>query len=434
MAGVIATPGADAELLINASGISATRIVPSLPAADLAVPAARLALRKRVLANFDWVEAVRRAPGPAEVEIEITSAGLNFRDIMLATGLLDDDVLDDGLAGAVLGFECAGRVLRVGSDVTGLAVGDAVMGFGRESFATHSTADARVFTALPRGLSIEGAATVPVAFLTAWYSLVHLAQIQPGEWVLIHGAAGGVGLAAIQIARLRGARIAVTVSSPDKRALVELFGAEKVYNSRSTAFRDAIKADIGGVDVVLNSLAGEAMKASLKVLKPFGRFVEMGKRDYVLNTAMGLRPFRRNLTYFGVDLDQLLAANLPLANRLMGDLVRHFDSGELLPLPYRAFDWHETGQAFRLMQAANHVGKLIVRPAERPVATRVTIPPFQPGPGVHLVVGGAGGFGFEAAAWLAARGARTIASPRGAAGSSRIWRRGRRRFAPPGRR
>jgi acyl transferase domain-containing protein/NADPH:quinone reductase-like Zn-dependent oxidoreductase/acyl carrier protein len=416
LAGVIATPGADAELLIDRTGIAATRIVPGLPATDLAVPAARLDLRARGLqAKFDWIEAVRRAPGPGEVEIEIAAAGLNFRDVMLATGLLDDDVLDDGLAGAVLGFECVGRVLRVGSDVTGLAVGDAVMGFGRESFATHSTADARVFTAVPGGLSIEAAATIPVAFLTAWYSLVHLAQIQPGEWVLIHGAAGGVGLAAIQIARLRGARVAVTVSSPDKRALVELFGAEKVYNSRSTAFGDAIKADIGGVDVVLNSLAGEAMKASLKVLKPFGRFVEMGKRDYVLNTAMGLRPFRRNLTYFGVDLDQLLAANLPLANRLMGDLVRHFDSGELLPLPHRAFDWHETDKAFQLMQAANHVGKIIIRPAERPVATRITVPAFQLGAGVHLVVGGAGGFGFEAAAWLAARGARTIvvASRRG---------------------
>lgn len=416
LAGVIATPGTDAELLIDRTGIAAPRIVPGLPSTDLAVPAARLDLRARGLqAKFEWIEAVRRAPGPGEVEIEIAAAGLNFRDVMLATGLLDDDVLDDGLAGAVLGFECAGRILRVGSDVTGLAVGDAVMGFGRETFATHTTADARVFTTVPGALSIEAAATVPVAFLTAWYSLVHLAQLQPGEWVLIHGAAGGVGLAAIQVARLRGARVAVTVSSPDKRALVELFGAEKVYNSRSTAFRDAIKADIDGVDVVLNSLAGEAMKASLKVLKPFGRFVELGKRDYVLNTAIGLRPFRRNLTYFGVDLDQLLAANLPLANRLMGDLVRHFDSGELQPLPHRTFDWHETGQAFRLMQAADHVGKLIVRPAEGPVATRVTIPPFQPGPGVHLVVGGAGGFGFEAAAWLAARGARTIviASRRG---------------------
>ena len=417
LAGAIASPSAEAELLIDATGLSAVRLAPWAPATSRPVPAARLSLRgPGVQASFDWRETARREPGPGEVEIEIAASGLNFRDIMLATGLLDDDVLDDGLAGAVFGFECAGRVVRAGSAVTTLAVGDAVMGFGRESFATHSTADARVFTRVPASVSLEAAATIPVAFLTAWYALVHMARIEPGEWVLIHGAAGGVGLAAIQIARLRGARVAATVSSPDKHALAKLFGAEKIYNSRNTAFLDAIRADIGGVDVVLNSLAGEAMQASIKCLKPFGRFVELGKRDYVANTALGLRPFRRNLTYYGVDLDQLLAARLPLANALMADLARHFEDESLLPLPYRAFEWFEADRAFQSMQAAAHVGKLLVRPAARPMATVASDAPFRAGKGVHLVVGGAGGFGFEAAAWLASCGAETIvvASRRGA--------------------
>jgi NADPH:quinone reductase-like Zn-dependent oxidoreductase len=416
LAALIAAPGAEAELLIDAAGLSATRTVAGVGGAGMAVPAVRLKLSaKGALTNFDWVETARRAPEPGEVEIAIAAAGLNFRDVMLANGLLDDDVLDDGMAGAVFGFECAGRVVRVGEGVTHLQPGDCVMGFGRESFASHSTADARVFTKVPDGVSVEAAATIPVAFLTAWYSLVHQAQIQPGEWVLIHGAAGGVGLAAIQIARMRGARVAATVSAPDKRALVTLFGAEKIYNSRSTAFLDAIRAEIGGVDVVLNSLAGEAMQASLKCLKPFGRFVEMGKRDYVLNTAMGLRPFRRNLTYFGVDLDQLLAANLPLANRLMGDLVAHFATGDFAPLPHQAFEWFDVDKAFQLMQGAGHVGKLVVRPAAQPIATSLAPLTFRPGAGAHLVVGASGGFGFEAAAWLAARGAKTIviASRRG---------------------
>jgi acyl transferase domain-containing protein/NADPH:quinone reductase-like Zn-dependent oxidoreductase/acyl carrier protein len=411
LADLIRFPDAEAELAINRTGICAIRAVTGLAAnrAAESVPSVRLELPgKGVLAHFDWVETERREPAAHEVEIEIDASGLNFRDIMLATGLLNDDVLDDGLAGAVFGFECAGRVIRVGADVENLKPGDAVMGFGRQSFASHMTADARIFTPLPDGLAVEAAATVPVAFLTAWYSLVHLAQLQPGEWVLIHGAAGGVGLAAIQIARLRGARIAATVSSPDKRALVELMGAERVYNSRSVAFMDAIHADISGVDVVLNSLAGDAMLASLKCLKPFGRFVELGKRDYVANTSMGLRPFRRNLTYFGVDLDQLLSANLPLAQKLMGDMVAHFETGDFAPLPYRAFDWYEAGEAFQLMQAAGHVGKLIVRSAVQPIATATEQKSFTAGPGVHLVVGGTGGFGFETAAWLAAKGARTV--------------------------
>jgi NADPH:quinone reductase-like Zn-dependent oxidoreductase/acyl carrier protein len=415
-AALIADPPADTELLVTAYGVSAMRMV-AVPAAEAAVPAVRLQPGPQgAMAGFDWVESARRAPGPGEIEIAIDAAGLNFRDVMLASGLLNDDVLDDGLAGAVLGFECAGHVARVGEGVAHLQPGDAVMGCGRESFATYVTADARVFTPVPEGIATEAAASIPVAFLTAWYSLVHLAQLQAGEWVLIHGAAGGVGLAALQIARLRGARVAATVSSPEKRALVAALGAERIYNSRSTAFMDELRADIGGVDVVLNSLAGEAMQASVKCLKPFGRFVELGKRDYVQNTALGLRPFRRNLSYFGVDLDQLLAANLPLVERLLADLAGHFAAGALAPLPTRAFEWHEASRAFQLMQSAGHVGKIIVRPASRPVATRLPHTVFQPGPGVHLVVGGAGGFGFEAVSWLAERGAETIvvASRRGA--------------------
>jgi len=410
---------ADGELAIDEQGVTAVRVLTGLgrDATDVEVPAVRIELRnKGMLSQFDWVEMERRAPGPREVEVAVESSGLNFRDIMLATGLLDDDVLDDGLAGAVFGFECAGRVVAVGSEVTDLAVGDAVTGFGRQSFASHTTADQGVFTKLPDEVPLEAAATIPVAFLTAWYALVHQARLQAGDWVLIHGAAGGVGIAAMQIARLLGARIAATVSTPDKRALAKLYGAERIYNSRSTAFADEIRADLGGVDVVLNSLAGEAMLASVKCLKPFGRFIELGKRDYVLNTAMGLRPFRRNLTYYGVDLDQLLAANLPLAQKLMGELMGHFSSGALSPLPYRSFEWFEAGEAFQLMQAAGHVGKIVVRPSTRPIATKVARDVFKPGPGCHLVVGGAGGFGFETAAWLAEKGAETIvvASRRGA--------------------
>lgn len=415
LAALIAQPGEEAELLVDAAGIAALRMAAS-PQAVAEVEAVRLLPGAQgALAGFDWTQSARRAPGAGEIEIEIAASGLNFRDVMLASGLLDDDVLDDGMAGAVFGFECAGRVLRVGEGIGHLQTGDAVMGFGRESFATHLTADARVFTRVPEGIATEAAATMPVAFLTAWYALVHLAQIQPGEWVLIHGAAGGVGLAAMQIARLRGARIAATVSSPEKRALVEAFGAEKIYNSRSTAFLDEISAQIGGVDVVLNSLAGEAMQAGLKCLKPFGRFIELGKRDYVMNTALALRPFRRNLSYFGVDLDQLLAANLALVERMLAELAGHIGSMALSPLPYRAFDWYDAKRAFQLMQSGGHVGKILVRPAARPVATRLPPVAFRPGTGVHLVVGGAGGFGFEAAAWLAERGAAIIvvASRRG---------------------
>ena len=416
---LLAGDSRETEFLVDETGVCAHRVSRGLAkgnSGSTAAAATRLQMpSKGGLADFVWAPSERVAPNGTEIEIKIAAAGLNFRDVMLAQGLLNDDVLDDGLAGAVLGFECSGTITRIGPKVTGFAVGDHVMGFARSSFASHATADMRVFSKIPDGMAAEAAATIPVAFLTAYYSLVHLAQLKRGEWVLIHGAAGGVGLAAMQIARARGARIVATVGSPDKRALVDLMGAEKIYDSRSLGFAEQIKREIGGVDVVLNSISGEGMLASVKCVKPFGRFIELGKRDYVANTSLGLRPFRRNLTYFGVDLDQLLAANPKLSGKLMQTLTREFANGVLVPLPYRAFEATEVSAAFRLMQASGHVSKILIRPPSFPVAVATTSDGFEPGAGAHLVVGGTSGFGFETALWLAAKGAKTIvlASRRG---------------------
>ncbi|GGF80252.1 type I polyketide synthase [Azorhizobium oxalatiphilum] len=421
LAALLVGPGVERETVLDARGAQVTRVLKGVPAMPGAAdPEAALTLefpRRGALDHFAWAKKVRTAPGKGDVEIEVLAAGLNFRDVMLAMGLLDDDVLDDGMAGAVFGFECAGRVTRVGEKVTDLAVGDVVVGFAKNAFSTHVTAPRRVFMPLPAGTTPDSAASIPVAFLTAWYGLVELAKLKRGESVLIHGAAGGVGLAAIQIAKARGAKVIATVSTADKRALVSLMGADAIYDSRSLAFADTIRHSHGGVDVVLNSLSGEAMRASFKCLKPFGRFVELGKRDYVANTELGLRPFRRNLTYFGVDLDQLLAHDPRLVAKGLKDLAAGFDKGVYTALPCRTFGADGIGEAFRLMQSAAHVGKIVVRP---PAAGDIRLPRvaadgFVP-EGVQLVVGGAGGFGLETALWLAAKGARTIvvASRRGA--------------------
>ena len=405
-------PSTEHELLINSAGLWAHRVQrgpdPDKDRSQLAEAALLELPTKGALSQFIWSGTQRKAPGPHEVEVEVVASGLNFRDVMMSMGLLDDDVLDAGLAGAVLGFECAGRVVRVGELVSDLQPGARVMGFAAKAFATHVTADRRVFVPVPARLPLEAAATVPVAFLTAWYSLLEVARLKRGEWVLIHGAAGGVGLAAMQIARWKGAKIVATVGSPDKRALVQMFGADKIFDSRSLSFAEDIKREIGAVDVVLNSLYGEAMLASIKCLKPFGRFVELGKRDYVENTFMGLRAFRRNLSYFGVDVDQLLAANPALTEALMRDLERAFEDGHLTPLPYRIFDAEDVPSAFRLMQSAGHVGKILVKPPSQPLPLPRSEQKFKPGSGVHLIVGGTSGFGFETAAWLAEQGAKTI--------------------------
>ena len=405
---------AETEILL---GLSDTRVVRFETAAVSdrgqlqRVEAARLARGEGSgLDRIHWEPVSRRAPGAAEVEIAVDAVGLNFRDVMFGLGLLPEDILEHGFAGPTLGLECAGRIERLGSAVRGLKPGNRVIAFAKNAFATHVTTPAAVVAPIPNGIEADMAATIPVAFLTAYYGLILCARLKPSEWVLIHGGAGGVGLAAIQIARWRGARVIATAGSPEKRALLAALGAEHVFDSRSGAFVEDIRRVTGeGVAVVLNSLSGEAMERSIGVLGPFGRFVELGKRDYVANTHVGLRPFRRNLSYFGVDLDQLLIDEPATSKLLMRSVMRLFASGDLAPLPYRAFDASETGEAFRLMQASGHIGKLVVRPPRPSDVCVRQRRAFQVAPEkMHVITGGFGGFGLETAKWLAAKGARNL--------------------------
>ncbi len=359
--------------------------------------------------RLSWQANDRVAPGAMEIEVAVEATGVNFRDLMWMLSLLPDDILEDGFSGPTLGLECAGSVLRVGSAVRNLHQGDRVVAFAKSAFATHVTIPARHVMKLPSWLSCEAATTIPVAFLTAYYSLVSLARLKRDEWVLIHGAAGGVGMAAIQIAQSCGARIIATAGSKAKRELLGMLGVGHILDSRSTSFVDGVREITGaGVDVVLNSLSGESMERSVACLRGFGRFIELGKRDYVANTHLGLRPFRKNLSYFGVDIDQLIMGRADIGRKTFAEVMRRFEKGTLTPLPYTVFDATEITEAFHLMQQSAHIGKIIVRP---PQAGTVRKP--EPGFKVdahatHLVTGAFGGFGMETAKWLVNRGARHL--------------------------
>lgn len=411
----LAAPSAEREIIWDEAGRAAPRIEPVAGLADAAADAAFGPEAARVLeivqqGSFDslrWIPKARRAPAPDEVEIEIRAAGLNFRDVMWAQGLLPEEALEDGFAGATLGMECAGVVSRAGA-ASGRRVGEEVIAFGPACFATHATIPARAVAPLPHGTDFDTAAAVATIFITAQYGLVELANLRSDETVLIHGGAGGVGLAAIQIARRIGARIIATAGSPAKRRLLKALGADDVFDSRSLAFADQVMAATGGagVDVVLNSLFGEAMERSLGCLRPFGRFVELGKRDYYANSPLGLRPFRRNLTYFGVDADQLLSARPDIADRLFRDLADGFEAGAFTPPPAQVFEAEEVVDAFRLMQKSGHVGKIVIRPPSLPARSAASAPPI--GEGAWLIVGGTGGFGLETASWLVSKGVRKL--------------------------
>ncbi len=368
------------------------------------------------LRNLRWEVREPRLPAADELDIEVRATGLNFRDVMFALGLLSDEAIENGFSGPTLGFEFSGVVQGKGADVLGdFAPGDRVVGFGPCSFANRLVTNANAVARIPQGMSFEAAATIPSTFFTVYYALHHLARLEPGEKVLIHGAAGGVGIAAIQIAKWCGAEIYATAGSDEKRDFLRLLGVDKVFDSRSLAYADEVLAVTGGrgVDVVLNSLAGEAINRNLRVLKPFGRFLELGKRDFYQNTRIGLRPFRNNISYFGIDADQLMSERPDLTRRLFGQMMELFEQGILHPLPFREFDANQVVEAFRYMQQARQIGKIVVtygNPIEQLVETREQ--PVQQlqlsGEATYLVTGGLGGFGLRTAQWLVDKGARHL--------------------------
>ncbi|HEX8282687.1 MAG TPA: aminotransferase class III-fold pyridoxal phosphate-dependent enzyme [Pyrinomonadaceae bacterium] len=375
------------------------------------------------LDNLSLRTVGRRAPRAGEVEIEIEAAGLNFRDIMKSLGVYP---CTPGTP-LWLGDECAGRVVRCGEGVEGLKVGDDVIAAAPGSFATTTTTSAAYVCPRPRGLSAEEAATIPIAFTTAYHALCNVARLAAGERVLIHAAAGGVGLAAVQIAQWLGAEIFATAGSDEKRDFLKSLGVRHVMDTRSLRFAGQVMELTGGagVDVVLNSLSGEAIASSLSVLGRFGRFVEIGKRDIYEDSKLGLLPFRNNLSFFAIDLELIFKERPDFAARLLREVVQRFDEGVLRPLPLRVFNVAEAVGAFRHMAQRRNIGKVVIslanRPAEQaPESVEVSAgrrvdenrhdsnsearPPFDTD-GAYLITGGLGALGLMLARWMAARGA-----------------------------
>jgi acyl transferase domain-containing protein/NADPH:quinone reductase-like Zn-dependent oxidoreductase/SAM-dependent methyltransferase/acyl carrier protein len=355
-----------------------------------------------------WREARRREPGPGEVEIRIESAGLNFRDVLKALALYPAETDDDLL----LGDECAGRVTAIGSGVEGLVLGDAVVTMAPGCFASRVTVPATAVLRKPARLTFEEAATIPVTFLTAHYALNEVARLRPGESVLVHSGAGGVGMAAIQIARRAGARVFATAGGPEKREILRLMGVDRVMDSRSLAFADEVmEATNGrGVDVVLNALAGKAIGKGLSCMAPFGRFLELGKRDIYQNSRIGLWAFRRNISFHAIDLGRVAREDPSMLRRMFQELMDRFEAGDYHPLPHTIHGASRAVDAFRHVAQGRHVGKLVLsmndpdlrveRTESAPVAFR--------GDATYLITGGLGGFGLVVAKWIIERGGRHL--------------------------
>ena len=332
----------------------------------------------------------RPQPGAGQVAVEVRATGLNFRDVLNALGMMPGEPGPPGL-------ECAGVVTALGEGVRSHAVGDRVVGIAPTAFDDVVVTEAELMVPVPPSLTLAQAAGLPVAFLTAAYGLERLAGLQEGEKVLIHAGAGGVGMAAVQVALARGAEVFATAGSPAKRALLADLGVTGAYDSRSLSFVDDLLAatDGLGVDVALNSLADEFVTATLGTVAKGGRFLEIGKRGILsADEATALRP---DVAYHPYDLADFLNADAADLGRELARMVDLVDGGDLSPLPVRAFPLDRIDDAFRFMAQARHVGKVVIDHHRVDEPVRVD--------GTYLVTGGLGGIGLALARWLADGGA-----------------------------
>ncbi|CQD10506.1 phenolpthiocerol synthesis type-I polyketide synthase PpsC [Mycobacterium lentiflavum] len=350
----------------------------------------------------------RMSPEPDEVEVRVAAAGLNFSDVLKAMGIYP--TLDD--AAPIIGGECAGVVTAVGSDVDSVEVGQRVIAIGPGGFGSHITTLADLCTPIPDTLPDAEAAGFGIAYLTAWHSLVEVGRLAPGERVLIHSATGGVGMAAMAIAKMIGARIYTTAGSDAKRDMLAGLGVEYVGNSRTVDFADEILqiTDGYGVDVILNSLPDEAIQRGVQILAPGGRFIELGKKDVYANATLGLAALTKSASFSVVDLDLNLKLQPARYRAMLSEILRHVADGTLQALPVTAFPLENAPDAFALMASGRHTGKIAVTvPASGSIDAIAATPQRLVSPdGGYIIVGGMGGLGFVVAEWLARHGAGLI--------------------------
>lgn len=318
-----------------------------------------------------------------------------------------------------MGVEVAGIISRLGSEAAaqGFAVGDRVFGFLRGPFASRARIGWQAMAHIPEGMSFEDAASLPIVFGTAYECLVNVAHIQPGQSVLIHAAGGGVGQAAIILAKdYLGAEIYVTCGSQEKRELLMReynLPAERIFNSRNASFAPDILAATGGrgVDMVLNSLAGPLLQASFDVLASFGHMVEIGKRDLEGSSLLDMATFSRVASYTSVDVLRTFRERRSECHRLISEVARLAGQGIVRPVhPVTVYPMSQAATAFRLLQTGKHMGKVVLSTS---ADEQVKVLPREPkaklkADASYLIIGGVGGIGRSAAFWMASHGAKNL--------------------------
>ncbi|MCW2863907.1 MAG: family NAD(P)-dependent oxidoreductase [Actinoallomurus sp.] len=385
------------------------------PAVELPAPRARRQPFRVAIARpgkpdcVDFVPMVRRAPGPGTIEIEISASAVNPTDVLKAVGLFPQ------LSGpaALLGGECAGRVTAVGPDVTAFTRGDRVVACAFGALASHVTVRADHAQRIPDGIDDAVASGVPLVMSMAWHSLADLGRLGPGETVLIHSAADTIGLAAVRVAGVLGARVIATADTDAKRAYLRDLGVADVFDSQDLSWGDGVRAATGGrgVDVVLNSLSGAAIPLGLEVLAPDGRFVETGKQDIMRGRTISLSAFAKGITFAAVDIGGLVMRTPQRFAKTLETIWELVCAGKMEPLPVHRHTFADAATAMWGMAKKDRPGRFVVTDPES--VEWVTPVPMPDGrfraDGTYLITGGLGALGLSLAEFLAANGAGALA-------------------------
>jgi NADPH:quinone reductase-like Zn-dependent oxidoreductase/acyl carrier protein len=351
-----------------------------------------------VIDNLSFKQMPTPTITSSDVLVEVKAVGVNFMNLMSVLGITPGK--KNGFA--TLGIECTGIVQQVGNKINHLKVGDRVMGMAYHSLASHVAVNGNALRKIPEYLSYQEAATIPAVFLTAYYSLVELAKLKSGDKVLIHAATGGVGLAAIQIAKYVGAEVYATAGSNDKRDYLKSLGIQNIYDSRSIEFYEQILNDTHqqGVDIVLNSLTGDAMYKSMQLLKGFGRFIEIGKKDIFENSRIGLDVFKNGLSYHMVDVEKMLFEKPEFLGELLQEIILLIDEHKLHPLEKTIFPLQQVKEAFRYMNASKHIGKVVIDFEHKSDIEIESLAVQFNKNATYLLTGGTGGIGLTFVEWM----------------------------------
>ncbi|XDG09707.1 hypothetical protein ABKA04_009322 [Annulohypoxylon sp. FPYF3050] len=365
------------------------------------------------LQSLTWCEtAVGEVPvEPGMVEIEVMAVGVNFKDVATTMGIVPENEY-------TIGCECAGYIKRIAPGLeTHLKVGDRIAAMRSGTYVNRVQCPHERVQVIPDWMSFEDAASIPLVYLTAIYSLYHLGNLRQGQSVLIHSAAGGVGIAAIQLAQHKKCDIFVTVGTDDKRKfLADHFHIphNRIFGSRDTKFAEDIRRETGGrgVDVILNSLVGELLDESWRLLADGGTMVEIGKRDIVDRNTLSMEPFDRNCSFRAVDLSYTKEISDTLIGMLMVEIFDLIKGGHIGPIhPITTYGFDEVIPALSCIRRGQHIGKIVVSSGEKDVLLpiRPAIRQLQLDPKAgYLIVGGLRGLCGSIAVHMASHGARHI--------------------------